>query len=188
MVVIFEVIDIKSKKFLSLEILGAFVVSAMAVIFHSLYELSNRNLYVGLISATNESVFEHVKIIFYPYIIWTLVEYFLLKPKDYKRFFTAKLIVNIVISSLVIVFYYTYVGVIGYNIMAVDIGSAFVYVIIGFIWSYNWITNGSYGGQSKYLLSIAVFFVSLFAITYFSISPPKLPLFYDTEREIYGMN
>lgn len=176
----------RTKRFQYMEILGAFVVSAMAVIFHNLYELSNRNFYVGLISATNESVFEHVKIIFFPYLIWSVLEYIVLKPNDYQKFITAKLVVLCIISSLVIVFYYTYVGIIGYNIMAIDIGSAFVYVIIGFIWSYNWITAKGYSSK-LYAGSILLFIVAFIAIIYFSITPTKIPLFYDTQSGIYGM-
>lgn len=176
----------KTKKFLLMEILGAIVVSAMAVIFHNLYELTDRNFYVGLISATNESVFEHIKIIFFPYLIWSIIEFFLLKPRDSKKFVTVKLIVLCVISCLVVVFYYTYVGVIGYNIMAVDIGSAFAYVIIGFVWSYFWITSKRYSSR-LFLFSIFIFVVFLLGLLYYSINPPKIPLFYDTENEIYGM-
>lgn len=187
MIIIFEIVDIKTKKFIFMEILGAIVVSAMAVIFHDLYDLTDRNFYIGLFSATNESVFEHVKIIFFPYIIWSVVEYLILKPIDYKRFFTAKFIIAFVISSLVIVFYYTYVGIIGYDIMAVDITSAFVYVIIGFIWSYNWITAKGYSSDLWFIFSIILFFITLFAIIYFSVNPPKIPLFYDKGNAIYGM-
>lgn len=184
--IIFEVIDMKTKKFLFMELLGAVVVSAMAVIFHNLYELSDRNFYVGLISATNESVFEHVKIIFFPYLIWTVLEYLLLKPRDYQKFFATKLIVLCVISSLVVVFYYTYVGIIGYNIMAVDITSAFVYVIIGFVWSYNWITSQNTVG-AWFWWAVVLALVFCIGIVYFSIEQPKIPLFYDTESKIYGM-
>lgn len=180
----------KTKKFLFMELLGAVVVSAMAVIFHNLYELSNRNFYVGLISATNESVFEHVKIIFFPYLIWTILEYLVLKPRDYKKFFTAKLFILCVISLLEIVFYYTYVGIIGYNIMAVDISSAFVYVIIGFVWSYNWIISKnftSYNASKVFPFAVMLFIIFWVAIIYFSVSPIKIPLFYDTESKLYGM-
>lgn len=195
MIIIFEIIDVKTKKFLFMEILGAIVVSAMAVIFHNLYDLTDRNFYLGLISATNESVFEHIKIIFFPYLIWSIIEYILLKPDESKKFITIKLIVLCVISSLVVIFYYTYVGIIGYNIMALDIASAFIYVIIGFIWSYKWITSKGKKNiystdifsNGLYYFSIVLFVISIVSLIYFTINPIKIPLFYDTESKIYGM-
>ena len=73
------------KKFRNLEIIGFFVVSALAVGFHFIYDATQSPI-LAAIAPANESIWEHIKMIFFPYFIWAIVEMLILKPSDKSAF------------------------------------------------------------------------------------------------------
>lgn len=173
------------KKLLFFEIIGALVVSLGAYVFHFLYQWSGKNFAVGLISATNESVFEHTKILFFPYLIYAIIEYFLLEV-DLIRYIVAKSMTAVLIFVLVITVFYTYSGIIGYHISYVDIILAFLYIFIAFFISYKLITSRA-DIEKHIVWAVPLVLIVLFAEVFFSIYPPHIPLFFDMQDKYYGM-
>ena len=49
-------------------------ISVLGVLLHFTYDWSNQNSLIGLFSATNESTFEHLKLIFFPMLLLTILE------------------------------------------------------------------------------------------------------------------
>ena len=81
----------------------------------------------------------------------------------------------------VVIFFYTYTGIIGKNIAILDIGSFVVGIILGEFVAYKIIQNKTeYKAETQSILLIIVIFLS-FVI--FTIYPPIIPLF---EDPIYG--
>jgi hypothetical protein len=64
-----------SKKVLIYEIVGTAFIIFLGSAFHFTYEFSGRFAFVGVFSAVNESVWEHLKLAFWPSVIWLLIEY-----------------------------------------------------------------------------------------------------------------
>jgi len=54
---------------------GIILTFLLGFFLHYLYEWSGRSIWVAFIAPTNESLFEHLKILLTPYLLWTLVEY-----------------------------------------------------------------------------------------------------------------
>lgn len=52
-----------------------FFISILGVLLHFTYEWSNDNPAVGLFSAVNESTWEHLKLIFFPMLLLTMIEF-----------------------------------------------------------------------------------------------------------------
>lgn len=164
------------------EIAGFVFVSAMAVLFHFLYEFSSNQAWVGVFTATNESVFEHTKLLFYPYIIYSIIEYFFI-GKGHQGFLSVKALSAILLPIVVIVFFYTYTGVWGEQSMIVDIASTFVYALSSFILSFCMLRQG----VKPIVWTIPVLLLFIMLTTWWSFSPPKIQLFYDTMNHFYGM-
>ena len=61
------------------KLLGFMFVSIAGTFLHFLYDITGRNIAAGLISAVNESIWEHMKLIFYPMLLVALTEYRLVK-------------------------------------------------------------------------------------------------------------
>ena len=45
------------------------------VLLHFVYDWSRNSLLVAFIAPTNESLFEHLKLLMTPFLIWAMVEY-----------------------------------------------------------------------------------------------------------------
>jgi len=55
--------------------IGIVFTFVLGLILHETYRWSGRNLLVAFLAPTNESLFEHLKMLLTPYLIWMLVEY-----------------------------------------------------------------------------------------------------------------
>lgn len=87
---------------------------------HFVYEFSGENYVVGIFAGKNESVFEHIKLFFWPFVLWTIFEFIFWGRKENKFFFakgSAAFLGVILIPTL----FYTYTGILGYHVLWVDI-------------------------------------------------------------------
>jgi hypothetical protein len=173
-----------TKKFRTAEWLGFIAASILAPLFHFTYALSGSNQFVGMISAVNESVWEHSKILYFPFLFYSIVEFFIIKP-DAKRFWASKAVAMAFLPIIMIVFFYSYTGMFGIESLAVDIGSTFVWLFFAFMISYKlYISNyrlERFFGWFVFLL-ILVFLIEIL----FTLLPPRIPLFIDTTTGVYG--
>ncbi|WMJ22257.1 DUF6512 family protein [Paludicola sp. MB14-C6] len=171
------------KRILLFEIIGAIVIVIGAFLFHFLYELSGDNFIVGLFVATNESVFQHIKIVFVPFVLYSIIEYFCLNI-SFKKFFTAKSIAGLSVYALLIIFYYTYSGIIGYNIALIDIFSVFLYALISAYLGYRLLVTKR-DITKWFWIVFPLYILALISLIVFTIWPPKINLFYDTMYKTY---
>lgn len=116
------------KKIRKYQILSIFFTFILGTILHFTYKWSGENKIVGLFSAVNESTWEHLKLLYFPMLITTIIglSYF---RKDVPNLLCSKTIGIIVALSFTVVFFYTYTGVLGRNIAAIDIASFFIATI-----------------------------------------------------------
>ena len=77
---------IKNNKIIKLEIIAIIVILILGTLLHFTYEWSGDNLFVGSFSAVNESVWEHLKLVFYPMLLMGIINYFLLKGHNQRYF------------------------------------------------------------------------------------------------------
>lgn len=156
------------------------VIFAGAFLFHFMYEWAGENMFIGLFSATDESVFQHTKILYYPYVIVAIVQFFMF-DKLPNNFWVAKGIGAILVFLLVIVGFYTYTGIVGENYMWVDISSTLLYIILAESLYYKLIKNIEF----KVLTKVIVIILNIIIITMtfiFTVNPPELPLFLDYSK------
>ena len=152
----------------------------LGTLLHFTYQLSNYNPIVGIFSAVNESVWEHLKLLFYPMALMAIIGGFTIN-KQYKNYWLGQVAGIITAMLFVVIFFYTYTGIIGKNIAILDIGSFVVGIILGEFVVYKIIQNKTeYKAEIPSILLIIVIFLSFII---FTIYPPILPLF---EDPIYG--
>lgn len=103
------------KRLLKLWQVVGFVFTGIAgVLLHFLYDWTNQSIVVAPFSAVNESIWEHMKLLFFPMFVFALLEYKVI-GKNYENFWCAKLIGTITGLLLIPIIYYTYTGVLGVN-------------------------------------------------------------------------
>lgn len=174
-----------NKKILKLEIIGFIFTSVLGTLMHFFYEWSNDNSVVGLFCPVNESPFEHLKLLFFPFLIWTFVEVIKLSQDKFNVYF-AKLIGIISGIFFTLAVFYISEGMFGRDFDFVNIASFFIGVFAAYIISYNIIKSskgkGLINGISFALLIIIA--IGFMFLTYF---PIHIPFFMDSQDHTFGI-
>ena len=166
------------------------VVIILAIVFgtllHFTYEWSGENRIVGLFSATNESVWEHLKLVFYPMLILGLIEYYFVKNIA-NNYIEAKAIGIFTAISFIVISFFTYTGIIGTNFFIIDILIFIISIILGEWTSYKLMKRKNESTiQTKILAGgILIFLLSCFVI--FTYVTPQVNLFRDFTNGTYGI-
>lgn len=174
--VIMGVFVIKNQKsIIKFEIFSIIFVSVLGVLLHFAFEWSNQNLVIGTFSAVNESTWEHLKLLFFPMLITTIIGYFFI-GKRISSFLCARVFAIISSMLFTITFFYTYTGILGTNIAFVNIAIFFAAVVFGEYISYRLLISGSSCDNSKAIIAIGLL---LFCFIFFTFFPPQIGLFKD---------
>lgn len=167
-----------NKKLKTVQIVVIILAIVFGTLLHFTYEWSGENRIVGLFSATNESVWEHLKLVFYPMLILAIVEYFVVK-KEANNYIEAKSLGTFLAIAFIIVFYYTYTGIIGKNFFIIDILTFIISIILGEWVSYKLMIRKSESITLSKILSSAIIFYFLISFILFTYNPPNINLFKD---------
>ena len=113
------------------QMVGFIATGVGGTLLHFLYDWSGQHPVVGAFSAVNESIWEHMKLLFFPMLVFSLIEYSRI-GKDYPNFWCVKLIGTLMGLTVIPVIYYTYTGALGvsadwFNIAIFFIAAAAVY-------------------------------------------------------------
>lgn len=159
---------------------GILFVFLAGTIAHFIYDLSGNNHLVGYFFSVNESTWEHMKLSFYPFLIYSI--FMNQKLKKIYPCITSALSLGILITTVFIpILFYTYSGILGYNIQIVNILTFYISVLLGFYFSYrNTLSCKAQSYQSTLYFCIICFILGFFLFTY---HPPKLGIFADPTLE-----
>lgn len=167
------------------EIIGVFVVFLLGFLMHFLYEWFAYSTFIGLFAPINESVWEHLKLVLWPTIIYSLYEYFSIKGNK-TNFATAKLISILVAMAAILIIFYSYTSITNHSILFIDILSFLIGIALGQFFSYKIMTGKELPSWLNTLsLILIIILIGIFIV--FTFSPPKLPLFQDTNDGSYGI-
>ena len=174
----------EDRKIFFYEILGMVFIILLGSAFHFTFELSGQNPIVGSISAVNESVWEHLKLVYWPSLFFLLIEFWLIRDKS-KNFFFAKAM-GICLGILIIpLTFYVYTALFEESLV-IDILTFIVAVIIGQIISYKILTFEQLNRKWR-ILGIFILIILGLAFILFTFYPPHLPIFRDGATGNYGI-
>ena len=165
----------KKNSILIFEIISTIFVMVLGTLLHFTYKWSNNNMLVGIFSPINESIWEHLKLMFFPMLITIIIGY-LYKGKDIDNYLSSKVIGTIVMLSFTIVFYYTYSGILGTNYTGVDVSIFFIAVALGQYVSYKLMKTKFHGNN---IIVIIILLALLLCFVVFTFFPPNIALFKD---------
>lgn len=169
-----------------LTVAGGTVISfALASFLNFIYDWSGQLRAAAIFASVNESVWEHVKILLWPYLLWSFAIYYALKP-DLRRLIVARTTGAYLVGALVIAFFYIYTGILGDNVAWIDISSAAVWLLAGEIVSMR-ILNARWTTRDYYLIALAALVLLVVMLLCFTVSPPHIGLFADPNTGLYGL-
>lgn len=166
------------------KIITVIICIILGTLLHFTYEWSGENIIVGLFSAVNESTWEHLKLIFFPMILMAIIGYFVIGNKSY-NYWLAQALGIIIAMIFIIVFFYTYTGVLGINNAIINIASFIIAVILGQYISFRLLKAIKiYNAETVSIFFLIILFLSFILYTF---DPPKIPLFKDPINGTYGI-
>jgi hypothetical protein len=167
------------------ELAGIVFIIVFGSIVHFTFEWSGSQAIVGVFSAVNESVWEHLKLGFWPAIVFALIEYRYLR-KLTGNFLFAKTVGIYLIPVVIMVLFYSYTAILGESILVIDILTFVIAVIVGQLVSYRLLTWKTLPYNLNRISLIALILLGL-AFVLFTFYPPQLAMFQDPITGEYGI-
>lgn len=173
-----------SKKLIVWQATGFVLTSAAGYLLHFMYEWSNKNTLIAVFSAVNESVWEHMKLIFFPLFVFALIQRQFYKKDN--NFWNVKLIGISVALILVPVLFYFYNGAVGKSSAFVNIAIFFIADASAFILEAKLFNCNDFSEKTPaWPFAVLCGIFLLFAV--FTFAAPELPLFQDPLTKTYGI-
>lgn len=153
-----------------------FVIGILGTIGHFLYEWTNQNTIIGYFFPINESTWEHLKLLFFPTIIYSVFEKVVLKK--YISNYTSSVVISSIIGMIsIVMLFYTYQGVLGYNVDFINISIYYIALIIMLFFKNKIINKEILSSQKLNFLSLFFGFVVTMLFIFFTYNPPRINLF-----------
>lgn len=154
-------------------ILRYLVVVLLGIFLHYAYELTGENPIVGLFALVNESIWEHLKLVFFPMLALTIWDSFT-NQKNNLCFLPARTLGILSGLAFIVVVYYTITGILGFqtawlNILIYLLAVAFAFKVE------KKLSTRCNTISIKLAIALLILFTILFII--FTIAPPALGIF-----------
>jgi hypothetical protein len=173
------------KGLLRWELGGIVFTVVLGALLHFVFEWSGRAVPVGAIAAVNESVWEHLKLGFWPALVYAALEYGRF-GRSANNFPLAKTVGIYLISITIVVLFYLYTAILGHGLLPVDIAIFVVGVIVGQLVSYKLLTVSLLPEKLSRFAPIALAVLAILFVL-FTFYPPQFPLFRDPVTGGYGI-
>jgi hypothetical protein len=167
------------------ELVGIAIISSVGALLHFAFEWSGELPPIGVFAAVNESVFEHLKLTYWPALLYAAIEYRLVKNYA-NNFIIAKTAGLYVMPVSIIVLFYSYTTITGSESLIADIMIFIGAVALGQLTSYRILTRPRL--RNSYHISALVGVISLGVVyAVFTFYPPQLPMFLNPITGTYGI-
>lgn len=155
-------------------VIGTIFVLLAGTLSHFLYEWSGGNAVVGLFTPVNESVWEHMKLLFFPMLLYAL--FMIFRFQDDYPCTASSFCIGILAGTLLIpVLFYTYTGILGKDVFILDIGTFILSVLAAFLLSYRQMLSCKPKSHPALLCIPVCLLIVCFMI--FTRRPPDLGIF-----------
>lgn len=168
-----------------IKLISVYVVFILSFFSHFVYD-AFPNSFFSLLFPVNESIWEHMKLIITPVLIYGIIEYIIYKRKKitYNNFLFSYSIAIVIGIIIYLIIYLPIHYMFGHNLLFSIALLFIIFILIEFIsykiMKYKEIKHSNLIGTLIILLMYFLFGV----LTYY---PPKIDLFYDTQSKSYGI-
>lgn len=166
------------------QLTGFAITSLFGTLLHFLYEWTDNSLLAAPFSGVNESTWEHMKLLFWPMLVFAAVQSIFFKERD--NFWYVKLRGILLGLSLIPLLFYTYNGVIGKSPDWINIAIFFVSAAVAYIFEARLLNSYKLSCPHK-RLSIVLLIIIGAAFIVFTFATPRLGIFRDPVTGTYGI-
>ena len=166
------------------EIIGVFFIIIVGTFLHFIYEWFGYSDLIGLFAPVNESVWEHLKLGFWAPVLWGGIE-FAFVNKRVNNFFLAKLSGVLALETMVVLVFYTYTAFTGRSIVAIDISSFILGVLICQAVTLL-VYRKTKSSSVLFITGVTGLTFIAFAFMLFTYVTPRLGIFQDSRNGTFG--
>ena len=164
-------------------LMGFAVTSLGGTLLHFLYDWLGKASWIAPFSGVNESTWEHMKLLFWPMLLYAVLQSLFFR--DRHNFWCVKLKSISLGLVLIPVIFYTYNGVIGKSPDWINIAIFFISAAIAYIYEVRQFNAQKPCKHPKLALALLCFIATLFVI--FTFATPELGIFKDPLSGAYGV-
>ncbi|MBN2352874.1 MAG: hypothetical protein JXD23_09935 [Spirochaetales bacterium] len=166
------------------EAAGAVFVIAAGSVLHFVYAWSGYSWWAGLFAPVNESVWEHLKLGFWPLILISAVEFPFVRRRAH-NFFLAKFLSVAALELFIVLVFYAYTAFTGRPILAVDICSFVLGTVLCQLLSLLMYAKTRPASAAR-VAGVAGLALLAFCFMLFTYATPRLGIFRDRPTGGYG--
>lgn len=152
---------------------------------HFLFDWTGGALWVGAVSAVNESVWEHMKLLFVPVFLFTLAQSAAV-GRRIPALAAVRAVSALAGTALIPVAYYTYTGAVGRRFLPADVAIFLAAAAVTFALDRQLRRRGRLTAPWQQLLGLALLWGTAFLFVWCTYRPPNLPLWQDPLTGTYG--
>jgi hypothetical protein len=153
-------------------------------LWHFVFDWLGKNNIIAAFFPVNESIWEHLKLLFYPVLLLSIMECIIRGVKP--GFLVARTIGTIVGMFMILILYYSYSGIIGKDITIIDIIIFIISIFITYVISGMLIDKKFCLLLSYKIICVILLIGIITSFTLFTYNPPKIKLFLDHKTNIYS--
>lgn len=162
------------KKLLSYTLWGILFVLVLGTLSHFIYGWTNENPVAGLFVPVSESTWEHMKLLFFPMLLWTFFMLFKLQ-NEYTGLISGFCAGILIGTAAIPVLFYTYSGILGQNYFVMDLLVFLISTLLAFYYGYHFTVSQRLADYRRFFeLLIFLLLLCFFIFTYY---PPSVGLF-----------
>ena len=168
------------------ELAGFLFTSAIGSLLHFVYEWSGGSLAAAVVSAVNESTWEHMKLLFVPMFLFSVVQACVL-GKNYPNFLAVRAVSTLAGLALIPVLYYTYTGVWGQMRDWANIAVFFLAALGAFLLDFYLLRRNRLSAPWQQMLGLIVLWALAFCFVWCTFRPLHIALWRDPLTGTYGI-
>lgn len=157
-------------------IIGIIFVLITGSFAHFVYGWSNQNHIAGLFTPINESIWEHMKLLFFPMLIYSFFMTYKF-VQEYPCIISALSFGILAGTFLIPLFYYAYTDILGKDIFILDIGTFILSILIAFWISYRLTLSCKLESYTFLLCLLVCLLLACFLV--FTYHTPHFAIFQD---------
>ena len=166
------------------QLIGFALTVLLGTLLHFFYEWLGEAAWIAPFSGVNESTWEHMKLLFWPLLLFALLQSFFFRSRG--SFFSIKLRGILLGLGLIPLLYYTYNGVIGKSPDFVNIAIFFVAAGAAFFYEARlFYREATPRPRPRLAAALLCLIALLFAV--FTFYPPSIELFRDPITGKFGI-
>ena len=163
---------------------GFTAISLGGTLLHFLYDWLGKPIWIAAFSGVNESTWEHMKLLFWPMLVFAVIQSFFFR--DYDAFWCIKLRGTLLGLILIPLLFYSYNGIVGKSPDWLNIAIFFICGAIAYIYEARQLNSDTVHCQSPMLSFLSLCTIALMFVI-FTFVTPRLNIFKDPLTGTFGI-